>query len=120
MFVVEGFQCVIGIEFSGVKKCLEVKVVGVGVFEQVEDEGVVVMCEDSVIVIIFLNQCFQMFMLVGKCYGMWVDVGGKEGVDCLLVFVELNMVCFIIKIQYCVQGVVIYGFLYYVFWGSCC
>ncbi len=56
-------------------------------------------------------------MLAGKRHGMRA-VGGKRGVDRLLVLVELNMACFIIKIQHRVQGVVIHGFLHYALRGE--
>ncbi len=99
-FAVEGFQRVTGIELPGAKKRLEAKAAGMGVLEQAKDEGAVVTREDGVIVIPFPNQRLQTFMLAGKRHGMRADVGGKEGVDRLLVLVELNMACFIIKIQH--------------------
>lgn len=96
------------------------KIVGVCVGKQCNDKVVRVVIKNVFIIVIFVDQLVQVLLLVIEGYIVWMYMCCNKGVNGLVVFIELNVICVIVEVKYCIQCVVIYCFLCQVFCGCCC
>ncbi|SSW85385.1 Uncharacterised protein [Klebsiella pneumoniae] len=71
-----------------------------GAFKQLHDEGACVAGEDAGVVVTFVNQVVETFILAREGHAVGPHVGGKKGVHRLTVFIKLNASLPVIEVKH--------------------